>query len=92
MTFSSGRITPLKGNVHLGLVSGAIKSIHFYQRVGQPDVLFEFTDENVQVLESPIASDTYERAYWTGEDYPRMGEYSGMVSGNTGYPNVSFHA
>lgn len=91
MTFSSGRITPLKDdNVHLGLVSGAIKSIHFYQRVGQPDVLFEFTDENVQVLESPIASDTYERAYWTGEDYPRMGEYSGMVSGNTGYPNVSF--
>lgn len=91
MTFSSGRITPLRhDNVVLGLVSGLIKSVHFYQRVGQQDVLFEFTDENVQVLESPIASDTYERAYWTGQDFPRMGEYSGMVSGNSGYPNVSF--
>ena len=90
MTFSSGRITPLRhDNVVLGLASGLIKSVHFYQRVGQQDVLFEFTDENVQVLESPIASDTHERAYWTGQDFPRMGDYSGMVSG-TSYPNVSF--
>ncbi len=91
MTFSSGRITPLRHDSEVTtLSSGLIKSIHYYQRVGQPDVLFEFTDENVQVLESPIARDTHQRAYWTGQDFPRMGAYSGMVSGNGGYPNVSF--
>ncbi len=91
MTFSSGRITPLKADTtHTVLSSGLIQSIHFYERVGQAPTLFQFTDQNVQVLESPVARDTYERAYWTGDSFPRMGAYSGMVSGSGPYPNVSF--
>tara|TARA_A100000164_G_scaffold177710_1_gene157826 strand:- start:14040 stop:15821 length:1782 start_codon:yes stop_codon:yes gene_type:complete len=91
MTFSSGRITPLKADTtSTALSSGLIQSIHFYERVGQTHTLFQFTDQNVQVLESPVARDTYERAYWTGDSFPRMGGYSGMVSGSGSYPNVSF--
>ncbi len=91
MTFSSGRITPLHADsTEYQLVSGLIKSIHLYERVGQPDELFQFTDANVQALQSPIASDTHERAYWTGQDFPRMGDYSGMISGGGAYPNVSY--
>ena len=91
MTFSSGRITPLHADsTELQLDSGLIKSIHLYERIGQADELFQFTDENVQVLESPIASDTHERAYWTGQDFPRMGSYLSMVSGGGAYPNVSY--
>lgn len=91
MTFSSGRITPLKADTtSTTLSSGLIQSIHFYERVGNNPILFQFTDQNVQVLESPVARDTFERAYWTGDSFPRMGSYTSMVSGTGYYPNVSY--
>ena len=101
MTFDSGRLTPMKADLRLGSFGagsgftgnlvGSTKSIAWYDRVGDTPKLFQFEDSGVKFLESPIPEDSYERGYWTGDDYPRMGTYTSMVSGSLNvYPSTSF--
>lgn len=101
MTFESGRLTPMKsdlvlnslgnGSGYSGSLVGTTKSIAWYDRVGDTPKLFQFENSGVKFLESPIPEDSYQRGYWTGDDYPRMGTYTSMVSGNNNvYPNTSF--
>lgn len=101
MTFSSGRLTPMgsdlvinnlgAGSGYSGSLAGTTKSVAWYDRVGDTPKLFQFEDSGVKFLESPIPEDSYQRGYWTGDDYPRMGTYTSMVSGsNNIYPSTSF--
>lgn len=101
MTFSSGRLTPMESDVviaglgagsgYSGALGGSTQSIHWYDRVGDTPKLFQFSDSGVKFLESPIPEDSYQRGYWTGDSYPRMGTYTSMVSGSSNvYPNNSF--
>ena len=46
-------------------------------------------DEDVDVVPGPIAGDTNNTVYWTGQSYPRMGR-SANVIGGTVYPNAHF--
>jgi len=46
-------------------------------------------DEDVDVVPGPIAGDTNNTVYWTGQSFPRMGR-STQVIGGTVYPNAFF--
>jgi len=46
-------------------------------------------DEDVDVVPGPIAGDTNNTVYWTGQSYPRMGR-STQVIGGTVYPAAFF--
>ena len=46
-------------------------------------------DEDVDVVPGPIAGDTNNTVYWTGQAFPRMGR-SNQVIGGTVYPNAFF--
>jgi len=46
-------------------------------------------DEDVDVVPGPIAGDTNNTVYWTGQSYPRMGR-STQVIGGTVYPAAHF--
>ena len=92
ISFKSGRFEPLKDDSSVASTSsGLINSIHYYERVGvSGGSLFQFTESGVKVVESPVADDTYERAYWTGQSYPRYGSYASMISGSSTYPATSY--
>jgi hypothetical protein len=46
-------------------------------------------DEDVDVVPGPVAGDTNNTVYWTGQSFPRMGR-STQVIGGTVYPNAFF--
>ena len=46
-------------------------------------------DEDVDVVPGPIAGDTNNTVYWTGQSYPRMGRSTNVIGG-TVYPNAHF--
>jgi hypothetical protein len=85
--FEAGRLTPTTDDVdEFTLQSGAVRSIYYYRDTNW----LEWDDEDVKAVPGPIPDDTNERLYWTGQDYPRMGTVISMVSGSTGYPNISY--
>ena len=46
-------------------------------------------DEDVDVVPGPIAGDTNNTVYWTGQSYPRMGRSTNVIGG-TVYPAAHF--
>jgi len=46
-------------------------------------------DEDVDVVPGPIAGDTNNTVYWTGQSYPRMGRSTDVIGGSV-YPNSHF--
>jgi len=90
--FESGRLQPLEADgTQVGsLQTGARRSIFFYDTTGT-DVWLEWNEDYVKAVPGPIPNDSTARLYWTGDgDYPKMGTYASIVSGNSGYPNVSY--
>lgn len=47
-------------------------------------------DRDVDVARGPIAADTLQRIYWTGDGEPRCSDYSTATSGGGPYPTASF--
>ena len=81
--FESGRLVPTKANADAyTLQNGARRSIYYYRDTNW----LEWSEDGVDVVPGPIANDTNERLYFTGDDYPRVGTVSSMVSGSSGYP------
>jgi len=46
-------------------------------------------DDDVDVVPGPIAGDTNNTVYWTGQSFPRMGRSTNVIGG-TVYPNAFF--
>ena len=46
-------------------------------------------DDDVDVVPGPIAGDTNNTVYWTGQSFPRMGRSTNIIGG-TVYPNAFF--
>lgn len=46
-------------------------------------------DEDVDVVPGPVAGDTNNTVYWTGQSFPRMGRSTNVIGG-TVYPNAFF--
>ena len=49
-------------------------------------------DEEVDVVNGPLPKDTHDRIYFTGEDVPRVGSETQMISGNApaSYPALTY--
>lgn len=87
LDFESGRLVATKTNTDTyTLQNGARRSIYFYRDTNW----LEWSEDGVDVVPGPIPNDTTERLYFTGDDYPRVGTVSSMVSGSSGYPVVSY--
>ena len=92
----SGDLAPIRGLSDIASTAetaGTENSLYKYDTVGGVDQWFRW-DEDVDVVRSPIAANTYNRVYYTGDSLdgkrPRVTYNSIAVGGGTVYPSVSF--
>ena len=84
--FESGRLNPVTDESDtLTLANSTRRSIFFYRDTNW----LQWNEDDVSVVEGPIPADTLDRLYWTGQDYPRIGVGSTIISGSS-YPQASF--
>ena len=83
-----GNLTPIKTNTDaLTLTNSSRTSIYKY--TDDPVRWLQF-DDDVDVVRGPIAGDTNDTIYWTGDGtYPKMGRSSDVIGGSS-YPNSSY--
>lgn len=87
LDFESGRLKPTTDNSDTFTLTSSIRrSIFFYRDTNW----LQWDDDDVFVVEGPIPADTLDRLYWVGEDYPRIGTATTIVSGSSGYPANSY--
>jgi len=85
--FESGRLTPTTNDTEVyTLQSGLRRSIYYYRDTNW----LEWDEDGVKAVPGPIPGDTLARLYFTGDDYPRYGTVSTLISGNAGYPANSY--
>jgi len=85
--FESGRLTPTTNDTEVyTLQSGLRRSIYYYRDINW----LEWDEDGVKAVPGPIPGDTLARLYFTGDDYPRYGTVSTLISGNAGYPANSY--
>lgn len=85
--FEAGRLTPITSNLSVfALQSSNRSSIYYYRDTNW----LEWPEANVKAVPGPIPGDTLDRLYWTGEEYPKMGTVTTIVSGASGYPANSY--
>tara|TARA_R100001460_G_scaffold5433_1_gene15105 strand:+ start:2497 stop:4200 length:1704 start_codon:yes stop_codon:yes gene_type:complete len=84
--FESGRLNPVTDESDtFTLANSTRRSIFFYRDTNW----LQWDEDDVSVVEGPIPADTLDRLYWTGQDYPRIGVASTIISGSS-YPQASF--
>ena len=96
VVLNSGRAVPLRTNsqVTTGFSSGvtalsnAARTSIWRYTPESTDYWLQF-DEDADVVYGPLPKDSYDRVYWTGQTYPRVGSEASMISGAT-YPQASF--
>ena len=93
----SGRLVPLRNNTDAYALSATGRNSIFKYETGGQDYWLEWADEGVDVVLGPIAADSRDRVYWTGEGgvdgFPRMSWNDlVVVSGGGGapYPDSSY--
>ena len=85
--FESGRLVAItEDSDTYTLQSGSRRSIYYYRDTSW----LEWSQDGVSVVPGPIPGDTTDRLYFTGQNYPRMGTVSTLVSGSNGYPANSY--
>jgi len=85
--FESGRlVATTEDSDTYTLQSGSRRSIYYYRDTSW----LEWSQDGVSVVPGPIPGDTTDRLYFTGQNYPRMGTVSTLVSGSNGYPANSY--
>lgn len=88
LDFSSGAFDPIETDLQLDftLQNSLRRSIYFYD----DQYWLEWASDDISVAEAPLANDSFNRLYWTGQDYPRVGTQGSMISGASGYPAASW--
>jgi len=73
------------------VASSARRSIYLYYKQDGTSVWLQWDQTDISVAKGPIPGDTTNRLYWTGQNYPRIGWQSTIISGAaTGYPANSY--
>ena len=86
--FESGALVPTTTNANeTSLSAGTRRSVYRY-KTGNTSYWLQW-DDDVDVVKGPVPNDLYDRLYWTGEDYPRVGTGTSMISGSV-YPAASY--
>ncbi len=87
--FESGRLVSTKTDTdEFTLANSTRRSIYKYEYGSSSSVWLQWNEE-VDVVPGPIPGDTTDRLYFTGDDYPRIGWSTTIVSGSS-YPNNSY--
>ena len=85
----SGRIVATKVDAdEFTLANTTRRSIYKYEYGSSSSVWLQWAEE-VDVVPGPIPADILDRLYFTGDDYPRVGIATTIVSGSS-YPNASY--
>lgn len=86
LDFESGVLVPITADTEIFTLSNSSRrSIFYYNNTNWLQ-----WDEEVDAVAGPIPNDSYDRLYFTGDDYPRMGTAASLISGGGAYPNVSY--
>lgn len=91
-----GGVAPLKAPVTVATPSkpGIGQTLYRFGRtppVGQEEALYWFKwDKPVQVTKGPIAGDTTERTYFTGDGIPKKTDMTLALTGGTDYPMAAY--
>jgi hypothetical protein len=92
----SGDLVPIRGLADITSTvetAGTENSLYKYDTVGGVDQWLRW-DEDVDVVRSPIAGNTYNRVYFTGDSVdnmkPRVTKNSVAIGSGTVYPSVSY--
>lgn len=84
--FESGAIAPITNNSDVFMLATSTRrSIFFYD----DQYWLQWPDDGVKAAKGPVPNDSYNRLYWTGEDYPRVGSATTIISGSS-YPQASY--
>lgn len=84
--FESGVIVPITGDTDVfTLQNSSRRSIFLYNTEW-----LEWAEDDISAVKGPIPNDAYDRLYFTGDDYPRMGTAVSLISGGSGYPAASY--
>src|SRR6056300_1167198 len=79
--FESGALVPTTINANETTLSNSDRrSVFRYEASGGTNYWLQW-NEDVDVVKGPVPNDSYNRLYWTGEDYPRVGTSTSMISG-----------
>lgn len=84
VNLESGRLVPITDNSQTLVLDDANRT-SIYKYTDSPERWLEF-DEDVDVVPGPIAGDTNDTVYWTGQNYPRMGR-SSVILGVAPFPS-----
>lgn len=90
--FESGVLVPIDGDSNVSgvtLQNSLRRSIYKYLDT----YWLEWADDFVKAVKGPLANDTFNRLYWTGNDtvgYPMMGTQTSMITGSSGYPAAGY--
>jgi hypothetical protein len=88
VNLESGHLKPVTDNSDtLNLSNSSRQSIFKY--TDSPERWLQF-DEDVNVVRGPIAGDTNDTIYWSGQSFPRMGRSSNVVHASNPMPNGFF--
>lgn len=83
----SGRLISIKEDSDTYTLQNSVRrSIYYYRDTNW----LEWSEDDVSVVPGPIPGDTTDRLYFTGDDYPRVGTVTSLVSGSAGYPVNSY--
>ncbi|WP_291812766.1 hypothetical protein [Limnobacter sp.] len=87
--FESGALVPTTINANETTLSNSTRrSVFRYEASGGTNYWLQWNDD-VDVVKGPVPNDSYNRLYWTGEDYPRVGTSTSMIASSV-YPDASF--
>jgi len=93
VNLESGRLVPVKDNSTVNPSDGVSTLANttkqtIFKYTDSPERWLQF-DEDVDVVRGPIAGDTNDTIYWSGQSFPRMGR-SDIILGSAPYPDAFY--
>jgi hypothetical protein len=88
VNLDSGKLAPIYGYSNANDLTNASQD-SIYKYTDSPERWLQFDEEGVDVVPGPIAGDTNNTVYWTGQSYPRMGR-SDVILGSEPYPSSHY--
>ena len=84
VNLDSGRLVPITQDSQTLVLSSSSRT-SIFKYTDSPERWLQF-DEDVDVVPGPIAGDTNDTVYWSGQSYPRMGR-SSVIVGSAPFPS-----
>lgn len=93
VNLESGRLVPITDNSTVDPSNGVSTLANttkqtIFKYTDSPERWLQF-DEDVNVVRGPIAGDTNDTIYWSGQSFPRMGR-SSIILGGAPYPDAFY--